>query len=352
MMNKIKTIFTCNECGSSQPKWTGKCPECGAWNTIVEEKISKKASKRVGTAKRELQALNQPVSRSTERSATGVDEFDRVLGGGFVDGMVVLLAGEPGIGKSTLILQVLANLKGGRFLYFSGEESEEQISLRANRMGISDSRILVACENNLENIQYHVERQKPAVVVIDSVQTVYSDAYDNVPGSVTQVRECAGTLLRKAKEQDFIAIFIGHITKDGMIAGPKVLEHIVDTVLYLEGGKTNFYRTLHSMKNRFGSTNEVGLFTMKDIGLAPVENPSEFFLAERKKHVAGSAIAVSMEGTRPFLIEVQALVTQSSYGNPQRTANGIDHRRLAMLIAVLEKRSGLPMRLQDIFVNL
>lgn len=352
MTNKIKTIFTCNECGSSQPKWTGKCPECGAWNTMVEEKISKKAFKSVGTAKRELQALNQPVSRSTERFATGVNEFDRVLGGGFVDGMVVLLAGEPGIGKSTLILQVIANLKGDRFLYFSGEESEEQISLRANRMGISDSRILVACENNLENIQYHLERQKPAVVVIDSVQTVYSDAYDNVPGSVTQVRECAGTLLRKAKEQDFIAIFIGHITKDGMIAGPKVLEHIVDTVLYLEGGKTNFYRTLRSMKNRFGSTNEVGLFTMKDIGLVPVENPSEFFLTERKKHVAGSAVAVSMEGTRPFLIEVQALVTQSSYGNPQRTANGIDHRRLAMLVAVLEKRAGLPMRLQDIFVNL
>ncbi|MDO9547755.1 MAG: DNA repair protein RadA [Candidatus Marinimicrobia bacterium] len=352
MNNKTKSVFTCNECGSSQPKWAGKCPECGAWNTIAEEKVLKKATKRTTVESRKLQTLNKPVHVKISRSATGIDEFDRVLGGGFVEGMVVLLAGEPGIGKSTLVLQILNKLKGDRFLYFSGEESEEQISLRAGRMGIEDSRILVACENNLENITTHIENQQPAMVVIDSVQTIYSDAYDNVPGSVTQVRECAGTLLRKAKELNFCAVLIGHITKDGMIAGPKVLEHLVDTVLYLEGGKTNFYRTLRSMKNRFGSTNEVGLFTMKDIGLIPVDNPSEFFLAERKKHVAGSTVAVSMEGTRPFLIEVQALVTQSSYGNPQRTANGIDHRRLAMLVAVLEKRAGFPLRLQDIFVNL
>ncbi|HCK99901.1 MAG TPA: DNA repair protein RadA [Candidatus Marinimicrobia bacterium] len=351
-MNKIKTVFTCNECGASQPKWTGRCPECGAWNGMVEEIISKKASRAIPAAQRVLQPLDRPISYSAKRMGTEIDEFDRVLGGGFVEGMVVLLAGEPGIGKSTLILQVLAHLKGERLLYFSGEESEEQIALRSNRMGISDSRILVACENNLENIIYHLDKQKPTIVVIDSIQTVYSNAYDNVPGSVTQVRECAGNILKKAKEMGFIAVFIGHITKDGMIAGPKVLEHLVDTVLYLEGGKHNFYRTLRSMKNRFGSTNEVGLFTMKDNGLIPVENPSEFFLSERKKHVAGSAVAVSMEGTRPFLIEVQALVTQTSYGNPQRTANGIDHRRLAMLIAVLEKRSGLPLRLQDIFVNL
>jgi DNA repair protein RadA/Sms len=247
---------------------------------------------------------------------------------------------------------VLAQISGDRLLYFSGEESEEQLALRASRMNINDSRILVACENNLENIIHHIGQHKPTVVVIDSIQTVYSDAYDNVPGSVTQVRECAGVLLKKAKGEQFVTLLVGHITKDGMIAGPKVLEHLVDTVLYLEGGKTNFYRTLRSMKNRFGSTHEVGLFTMKDNGLIPVENPSEFFLSERRKHVAGSAVAVSMEGTRPFLIEVQALVTQTSYGNPQRTANGIDHRRLAMLIAVLEKRSGLALRLQDIFVNI
>jgi len=348
MSNKTKTVYTCNECGSHQPKWTGRqpkwtgrCPECGAWNTMVEEKILKKSTRHTTAESRKLQALDKPLHVNISRSDTGIEEFDRVLGGGFVDGMVVLLAGEPGIGKSTLVLQILSRLKGDRFLYFSG-----------GRLGIKDSRILVACENNLENITTHIANRQPAVVVIDSVQTVYSDAYDNVPGSVTQVRECAGTLLRKAKELNFCVIFIGHITKDGMIAGPKVLEHLVDTVLYLEGGKTNFYRTLRAMKNRFGSTNEVGLFTMKDTGLIPVDNPSEFFLSERKKHVAGSTVAVSMEGTRPFLIEVQALVTQSSYGNPQRTANGIDHRRLAMLVAVLEKRAGLPLRLQDIFVNL
>jgi len=352
MTNKIKTVFTCNECGASQPKWTGRCPECGAWNGMVEEIISKKASKAIPSVQRKLQPLDRPISYSAKRMGTEIEEFDRVLGGGFVEGMVVLLAGEPGIGKSTIILQVLAHLKGERLLYFSGEESEEQIALRSNRMGISDSRILVACENNLENILYHLDKQKPTMVVIDSIQTIYSNAYDNVPGSVTQVRECAGNILKKAKEMGFIAVFLGDITKDGMIDGPKVLEHLVDTLLYIEGGKHNFYRTLRSMKNRFGSTNEVGLFTMKDNGLIPVENPSEFFLSERKKHVAGSAVAVSMEGTRPFLIEVQALVTQTSYGNPQRTANGIDHRRLAMLIAVLEKRSGLPLRLQDIFVNL
>ena len=352
MTTKTKTVFTCNECGGQQPKWAGKCPECGAWNSLVEEKVLKKAARKPVTETRKLQPLSTQIKSNISRHETGIDEFDRVLGGGFVDGMVVLLAGEPGIGKSTLVLQVLNKLDGDRFLYFSGEESEEQISLRAGRMGIADSRILVACENNLENITTHIENQNPGVVVIDSVQTIYSDAYDNVPGSVTQVRECAGTLLRKAKELNLCAIFVGHITKDGMIAGPKVLEHLVDTVLYLEGGKTNFYRTLRSMKNRFGSTNEVGLFTMKDTGLMPVDNPSEFFLSERKKHVAGSAVAVSMEGTRPFLIEVQALVTQSTYGNPQRTANGIDHRRLSMLVAVLEKRAGMPLRLQDIFVNL
>ncbi len=319
---------------------------------MVEEKVSKKSTKSVAKPVRKLQTLNKPTGSGGKRLVTKIDEFDRVLGGGLVEGMVVLLAGEPGIGKSTLILQILAELEGGRFLYFSGEESEEQIALRADRMGIRDNRILVACENNLENIVNHIDNQKPALVVIDSVQTIYSDAYDNVPGSVTQVRECAGILLRKAKEMNICAIFIGHITKGGMIAGPKVLEHLVDTVLYLEGGKTNFYRILRSMKNRFGSTNEVGLFTMKDTGLIPVDNPSEFFLAERRRHVAGSTIGVSMEGTRPFLIEVQALVTQSSYGNPQRTANGIDHRRLAMLVAVLEKRAGFPLRLQDIFVNL
>lgn len=319
---------------------------------MVEEKVSKKSEHVTEISKREPQPLSAKSAQKIERSMTGIDEFDRVIGGGFVNGSVIFLSGEPGIGKSTLILQVLEKLTGDKFLYFTGEESEEQIRLRAERLSIRDSRIWVASENNLENILYQIEVHKPAAFVVDSVQTIYSDAYENVPGSVTQVRECAGRLLRKAKEMRIIALLIGHITKDGMIAGPKVLEHLVDTVLYLEGDKQTFYRLLRSIKNRFGSTNEVGIFEMKENGLIPVGNPSEFFLSERREHVAGSAIAVSMEGTRPFLIEVQALVTQTTYGTPQRTANGIDYRRLAMLIAVLEKRAGFPLRTQDVFVNL
>ncbi|PIS27368.1 MAG: DNA repair protein RadA [Candidatus Marinimicrobia bacterium CG08_land_8_20_14_0_20_45_22] len=352
MNAKTKIAFVCTACGSVQPKWSGKCPECGAWNTMVEEKVVKRSEKVTTEARREPQPLTAATTTKIERSRTGIEEFDRVLGGGFVNGSVILISGEPGIGKSTIILQVLEKLKGEKFLYFTGEESEEQIRLRAERLAIRDPRIWVASENNLENILYQMENHRPSAIVIDSVQTVYSDAYENVPGSVTQVRECAGRLLRKAKELGIIAVFIGHITKDGMIAGPKVLEHLVDTVLYLEGDKQNFYRLLRSMKNRFGPTNEVGIFEMKETGLIPVGNPSDFFLSERREHVAGSAIAVSMEGTRPFLIEVQALVTQTTYGTPQRTANGIDYRRLAMLIAVLEKRAGFPLRTQDVFVNL
>jgi len=352
MSVKTKIAYVCTACGSVQPKWSGKCPECGAWNEMVEEKVVKRPEKVTTESRREPQPLTAATTKKIERSVTGIEEFDRVLGGGFVNGSVILISGEPGIGKSTIVLQVLEKLKGEKFLYFTGEESEEQIRLRADRLGIRDPRIWVASENNLENILYQMDNHRPAAVVIDSVQTVYSDAYENVPGSVTQVRECAGRLLRKAKELGIIAVFIGHITKDGMIAGPKVLEHLVDTVLYLEGDKQNFYRLLRSMKNRFGSTNEVGIFEMKETGLIPVGNPSHFFLSERREHVAGSAIAVSMEGTRPFLIEVQALVTQTSYGTPQRTANGIDYRRLAMLIAVLEKRAGFPFRTQDVFVNL
>ena len=352
MVNKIKTVFVCNECGAVQPKWAGRCSECGAWNTMVEEKVLKKPRSTMHTEKRDLEPLESKSAQRQIRIMTGIEEFDRVLGGGFVNGSVVLLAGEPGIGKSTIMLQILDKLDGEKFLYFSGEESEEQIRLRANRLSISDPRILVACENNLENVLFQIDQHKPTAVVIDSVQTLYSDAYDNVPGSITQVRECAGKLLRQAKELGIIVIFIGHITKEGMIAGPKVLEHVVDTVLYLEGAKNNFYRMLRSMKNRFGSTNEVGIFEMKSEGLIPVGNPSQLFLSERREHVAGSAVAVSMEGTRPFLIEVQALVTHTSYGTPQRTANGIDYRRLSMLIAVLEKRVGLPLGTQDVFVNL
>lgn len=353
MADKSKNVFVCKECGAVQPKWLGKCPDCGAWNSFLVEKVQKRSKASDALAiRRNLVPLNQAHSASSERLITGISEFDRVLGGGFVSGSVVLIGGEPGIGKSTLIMQVLTKLKGDNLLYFSGEESEEQLALRARRLGIEDKRIYVACENNLENILYQMEAQRPTAVVIDSIQTVFSDQFENVPGSVTQVRECAGKLLRLSKELNLTTVFVGHITKDGMIAGPKVLEHLVDTVLYLEGGKSNFYRTLRAVKNRFGSTNEVGIFEMKDRGLIPVENPAGFFLSERRQHVAGSAVTVSMEGTRPFLIEAQALVTQTSYGTPQRSANGIDYRRFVMLIAVLEKRTGLPLRTQDVFVNL
>jgi DNA repair protein RadA/Sms len=351
--NKVKSVYICSECGATQPKWSGKCPECGAWNTLNEEIVVAKSKKPHLTTTSEPKSLitGEKFSKK-ERVATGIEEFDRVVGGGFVLGSVILLAGDPGIGKSTVMLQILDKLKDEKFLYFSVEESYEQISIRANRLGIKNLNILISCENNLENILYQIDNINPSVIVVDSIQTIFSDNYDNVPGSVTQVRECANSLLRKSKELGIITVFIGHITKEGMIAGPKVLEHIVDTVLYLEGSKDNFYRILRSIKNRFGPTNEVGVFEMKESGLTPVMNPSEIFLSERRKNVSGSSVAVSMEGTRPFLIEVQSLVTQTAYGTPQRTANGIDYRRLMMLIAVLEKRIGLPLGTQDVFVNL
>lgn len=349
---KTKTAFVCTNCGNVQPKWTGRCPECGAWNSLTEEYVQKSTHPHPVAARRQPVLLGESVPSNIARYQSNIGEFDRVLGGGFVNGSVTLMAGEPGIGKSTLILQILHKLPGECLLYCSGEESEEQLQLRAHRLQIADERIMVLGENNLEEILAHIERLRPAVVVIDSIQTVYSENYENVPGSVTQVRECAGQLLRKAKELGIIAIFIGHITKEGLLAGPKVLEHLVDTVLYLEGNRHNFYRTLRSIKNRFGSTNEIGVFEMKESGLEPVENPTLFFVSERREHVAGSAITVSLEGTRPLLIETQALVTQTVYGTPQRTANGIDYRRFVMLIAVIERRGGIPLRTQDVFVNL
>lgn len=352
MAKKSKTIYICQECGNVQPKWTGKCPECGAWNSFAEEKSVPKAKRAAPAVQQPLTPLTDKRSQTKQRLVSGISEFDRVVGGGLVKGSVVLLGGEPGIGKSTLMLQILTCMQGDHLLYFSGEESEEQIQIRAERLQIQNDHIYVTCENNLEHILAHIDQNHPEMVVVDSIQTLYSEEFENVPGSVTQVRECAGQLLRKAKTLGIIVVLVGHITKSGMLAGPKVLEHLVDTVLYLEGGKQNYYRTLRSIKNRFGSTNEIGVFEMKSKGLVPVGNPTNFFLMERREHVAGSAVAVSMEGTRPFLVEVQALITQTSYGNPQRTANGVDYRRLAMLIAVLEKRAGLPMGTQDVFVNL
>ena len=351
MAKKERIIYFCKECGSSQPKWTGRCPDCGAWNTMVEEKVSRRAPiSRPHSAKAPIQ-LSDRSTPPRERVATDIAEIDRVIGGGFVSGSIALLAGEPGVGKSTLILQILEKLPLEKALYFSGEESEEQIQMRAMRLGIEDEKILISCENQLQNILHQIETQRPRIVVIDSIQTAYSDEFDNVPGSITQVRECAGKLQRQAKERGIIMVLVGHITKSGMIAGPKVLEHLVDTVLYLESNRNNSFRILRSVKNRFGATQEVGIFEMQSKGLRVVENPAQVFLSERRQHVPGSAIAVSMEGTRPFLLEVQSLVTQTSYGTPQRTANGLDYRRLAMLIAVLEKRVGLPLGSQDVFVN-
>ncbi len=349
---KTKTVYVCNNCGNIQPKWSGRCPECGAWNTLIEERVEKHPVSSKATPRRTPIALSGVSAEPMVRIGTGEEEFDRVLGGGFVRGSVTLLAGEPGIGKSTLVLQALARLPGEQKLYFSGEESEEQIQLRAARLRLSDTRVKLLGENSLGEILAQIEDLHPAIVVVDSIQTIYSEEFDNVPGSVTQVRECAGQLLRKAKEMGLVLIFIGHITKEGLIAGPKVLEHLVDTVLYLEGNRLNFYRTLRAVKNRFGSTNEIGVFEMLDAGLVPVENPTLFFVTERREHVAGSAITVSLEGTRPLLIETQALVTQTVYGTPQRTANGIDYRRFMMLIAVAERRGGIPLRTQDVFINL
>ncbi|MCF7886007.1 MAG: DNA repair protein RadA [Candidatus Marinimicrobia bacterium] len=351
-MAKDKTIYYCTECGSTQLKWAGKCPDCGAWNSMEERKVSKKSRKVKIGSKSTPRPLKANRQKKLKRITTRIDEFDRVLGGGFVTGSVLLLGGEPGVGKSTLMLQILDRIKDKECIYFSGEESEEQIRMRADRLQIQNGEILLSCENSMEKIMHFMDKMNPDIVVIDSIQTIYSEQLTNIPGSITQVKECSGQLTRKAKEIGCITIFVGHITKSGNIAGPKVMEHLVDTVLYLEGGENNLYRVLRSMKNRFGSTNEVGIFSMDESGLNPVKNPSSFFLSERNSDAPGTAIAVSMEGTRPFLIEIQALVTASSYGNPQRTAHGIGYKRLAMLIAVLEKRAGYQMGTQDVFVNI
>ena len=319
---------------------------------MEERKVSKKSQKIKITNKNQPRPLKDTQHKKIKRITTYNQEFDRVLGGGFVRGSVLLLGGEPGVGKSTLMLQVMDKITDKKCIYFSGEESEEQIRMRAQRVGIQNGEILLSCENSLEKIMHYMDKMNPDIIVVDSIQTIYSEQINNIPGSITQVKECSGQLTRKAKEVGCITVFVGHITKSGNIAGPKVMEHLVDSVLYLEGGENDLYRVLRSIKNRFGSTNEVGIFSMEEKGLKSVKNPSSFFLSERKAEVPGTAIAVSMEGTRPLLIEIQALVTNSSYGNPQRTAHGIGYKRLAMLVAVLEKRAGYQMGTQDIFVNI
>ena len=358
-MAKTKTQYICQECGSIQPKWMGRCPDCGEWDTLVETLVNVKKAGAGGAAARSTisrratpQPLNQISADHYHRTLLPLAEINRVLGGGLVPGSLVLIGGDPGIGKSTLLLQMSAALAAeGQVLYISGEESAQQIKLRATRLGIASEQLFVLAETNMTAILEQVRQMSPRFLVVDSIQTMYLEEMQSAPGSVSQVRECAAQFQEIAKGQNIPVFLIGHVTKTGVIAGPRVLEHIVDTVLYLEGERYHTYRMLRSVKNRFGATNEVGIFEMSDEGLSEVLNPSEIFLAERLPNASGSAIAVTVEGTRPLLVEVQALASTTSFGNPRRTANGVDMNRLLLIVAVLTKRVGIRMADQDVFVN-
>lgn len=353
-----KTIFYCQNCGYESGKWMGQCPGCREWNTFVEETISPTAGKAVrGGHSQNIQApvtLKEIESREEERRKTGIGELDRVLGGGIVPGSLVLVGGDPGIGKSTLLLQVCRHLAldGVEVLYISGEESLRQIKLRAKRIGEFNEKLRLLCETNLELIREVITRQKPEVVIIDSIQTMYQEEVSSAPGSVSQVRESTNILMQIAKGQGVSIFIVGHVTKEGNVAGPRVLEHMVDTVLYFEGDRHASYRILRGVKNRFGSTNEIGVFEMKNSGLEEVLNPSEFLLNGRPKGASGSVVSCSMEGTRPILAEVQALVCQSNFGIPRRTAAGTDFNRVNLLMAVLEKRAGVNLSACDAYVNI
>ncbi len=354
MAKTAKTIFVCNECGYESVKWMGKCPACNSWNTFFEQKVEKITENGVKKIKErnEPKALNSYKGQEVSRISTGFGELDRVLGGGIVKGSLILLGGEPGIGKSTLILELCDKIKGeGKVLYVSGEESAEQIKLRADRLGINNDDILFLGETDIDIVKENIEELQPKLVIIDSIQTMYSEELSAAAGSVSQVREITSQIMRVCKQKQITTIIIGHVTKDGTIAGPRVLEHMVDTVLYLEGERYFSYRILRGVKNRFGSTNEIGMFEMKGEGLVEIKNPSEILISERDDNPSGSCIVASMEGTRPMLIELQALTTLSVFGIPKRTANGLDYNRLAVLIAVLEKRANLQIGGQDIYVN-
>jgi len=345
-------VYLCSNCGTDYPKWLGQCPNCNEWGTLGEFKVSKSKQGSKNRAPSKSTPLTDILQKSqTKRLPTHLTEVDRVLGGGILPGSLILLGGNPGIGKSTLALQILGKLEKPT-LYISAEESEDQIAMRAKRLQISSSEMKLSGENHIDNILEQIVSLKPEVVIIDSIQTVYSDSIDSLPGSVSQIRESGQQLLQICKERGVTIILIGHVTKEGIIAGPRMLEHMVDTVLYLEGDDRYDHRILRSVKNRFGATNEVGIFQMQSQGLIEVENPSELFLAERSVNVAGSAIFPSLEGTRPILVEVQALVSNANFGTPQRNVNGFDLRRLSMLLAVLEKRLKLPMGTKDTFINL
>ncbi|MEE0885020.1 MAG: DNA repair protein RadA [Faecalimonas sp.] len=350
-----KSIFFCQNCGHEETKWLGQCPMCKEWNTFVEENISVSKSSTVKLVKEaEVVALKTIETDSEERIHTQIQELDRVLGGGIVPGSLVLVGGDPGIGKSTLLLQVCQKLCESKkqVLYISGEESLKQIKLRANRMGEFKEDLYLLCETNLEVIRNVIETRKPDVVVIDSIQTMYSEEVSSAPGSVSQVRESTNVFMQLAKGLGISIFIVGHVTKEGTVAGPRVLEHMVDTVLYFEGDRHASYRILRGVKNRFGSTNEIGVFEMRQNGLVEVENPSEFMLNGKPEHASGSVVACSIEGTRPILIEIQALVCNSNFGMPRRTAAGTDYNRVNLLMAVLEKRLGLHLSNYDAYVNI
>ncbi|MCQ5203460.1 DNA repair protein RadA [Mordavella massiliensis] len=356
MAKAKKTIFFCQNCGHEESKWLGQCPACREWNTFVEEKITPVKGAAAGKSVREGEVVTLSSVRTDgeERIKTDIQELDRVLGGGIVPGSLVLVGGDPGIGKSTLLLQVCQKLseKKESVLYISGEESLKQIKLRADRMGKFSEYLLLLCETNLETIRQTIERQKPHLAIIDSIQTMYSEEIGSAPGSVSQVREATNTFMQLAKGLGISIFIVGHVTKEGTVAGPRVLEHMVDTVLYFEGDRHASYRILRGVKNRFGSTNEIGVFEMRQTGLEEVANPSEFMLSGKPENASGSVVACSMEGTRPILMEIQALVCASNFGFPRRTAAGTDYNRVNLLMAVLEKRMGLPLSNYDAYVNI
>ena len=351
-----KTVFFCQNCGHEEQKWLGQCPVCKEWNTFVEEKVStgKRTAQEKTVRDAKIVPLTQVQTETEERIHTSMDELDRVLGGGIVPGSLILVGGDPGIGKSTLLLQVCRELaeKGQKVLYISGEESLRQIKLSAQRMGEFTDRVLLFCETSLEIIREVIEKEKPEIVVIDSIQTMYSEEVASAPGSVSQVREATNTLMQLAKGLGITIFIVGHVTKEGTVAGPRVLEHMVDTVLYFEGDRHASYRILRGVKNRFGSTNEIGVFEMCQEGLKEVKNPSEFMLSGRPENAPGSVVACSMEGTRPVLLEIQALVCKSGFGFPRRTAAGTDYNRVNLLMAVLEKRAGYALGDWDAYVNI
>jgi len=353
-MTKEKTHFVCQQCGAHSTKWNGRCPDCGEWNSMVEEREPSTRSDRISfSSSQGPQSISSIRAIDKVRQQTGIGEFDRILGGGAVVGSVVLVGGDPGIGKSTLLLQACEGIcrRGLKALYVTGEESTMQTKVRAERLAVASRDVFVMAETNIDTILDHVKESEPDVLVVDSIQMMYKPQLSSAPGSVSQVRECAMSLVYQAKSSGTTTFLIGHVTKDGAIAGPRVLEHMVDAVLYFEGDRYHTYRVLRAVKNRFGSTNEIGIFEMRSGGLAEVENPSRMFLSEEHGHLPGSVVSACMEGTRPLLVEVQALVSRANFGTPERKVTGVEYNRICMLMAVLEKRGGLQLGGQDVFVN-